>query len=90
MKANHTYEEMRAADRDILARREQVPYKPSQYENLILGLGQVFARGSRRLHSLGKKSSWQPGNRGAAQTLRRIARISRRLGFPPLYPPPQP
>jgi hypothetical protein len=56
----HTYEELRAAALDILARREQVPYEPSQYEYLSLGLGQVFARREGRV---------QPGHFGATYPL---------------------
>jgi len=52
----HSYEELRAAALDILAGREQVPYQPSQYEHLSLGLGQVFARREGRI---------QPGHFGA-------------------------
>lgn len=56
----HTYEELRAVALDILARREQVPYEPSQYEHLSLGLGQVFARREGRI---------QPGHHGATYSL---------------------
>ena len=56
----HTYEELRAAALDILARREQVPYEPSQYEHLSLGLGQVLARREGRM---------QPGHHGATYPL---------------------
>jgi hypothetical protein len=52
----HTYEELRAAALDVLARREQVPHEPNQYENLSLGIGHVFARREGRL---------QPGQFGA-------------------------
>jgi hypothetical protein len=47
----HTYEELRAAALDILARREQVPNEPSHYEHLSLGLGQVFARREGRVQA---------------------------------------
>ena len=56
----HTYEELRAAALDILAQREQVPYEPSQYEHLSLGIGQVFARREGRV---------QTGHFGAAYPL---------------------
>lgn len=56
----HTYEELRAAALDILAGREKVPYDPSQYEHLSLGLGQVFARREGRI---------QPGHHGATYPL---------------------
>lgn len=51
----HTYEELRSAALDILAQREQVPYEPSQYEHLSLGLGHVFAR---------REGMIQPGRHG--------------------------
>jgi len=41
---DHSYEEIRSAVLDILAGREQVIYPPSQYENLRLGVAEVFAR----------------------------------------------
>ena len=47
----HTYEELRAAALDILSGREQVPYEPSQYEHLSIGLGQVFARREGRIQA---------------------------------------
>ena len=56
----HTYEELRAATLDILSGREKVPYEPSQYENLSLGLGQVFAQRENRI---------QPGHFGATYPL---------------------
>ncbi len=39
-----TYEEIRVAALDILARRVQVPYEPSQYDHLSLGLCHLIAR----------------------------------------------
>jgi hypothetical protein len=45
----HSYEEMRAVALDILAGREKVPYEPSQYEHLSLGIGQVFAQREGRI-----------------------------------------
>jgi len=56
----HSYEELRAAALDILAGREKVPYEPSQYEHLSLGIGQVFAR---------RENSIQHGNSGATYPL---------------------
>ena len=56
----HTYEEMRAAALDVLARREQVPCEPNQYEHLSLGIGQVFARRENRI---------QPGHYSAKYPL---------------------
>jgi hypothetical protein len=45
----HSYEELRAAALDILTGREHVSYEPSQYEQLSLGLGEVFARREGRI-----------------------------------------
>ena len=41
---SHSYEELRSVVLDILAKREEVYYDPTQYEHLSLGIGQVFAR----------------------------------------------
>jgi hypothetical protein len=56
----HSYEELRAAALDVLAGREDVPYPPSQYEHLSLGLGHVFARREGRI---------VPGHFGATYSL---------------------
>jgi hypothetical protein len=56
----HTYEELRAAALDIFAGRETVPYVVSNYENLSVGLGLVFARREGRI---------QPGHFGATYPL---------------------
>jgi hypothetical protein len=56
----HSYEELRAAALDILTGRECVAHKPSQYDNLSLGLGEVFARREGRI---------QPGHFGATHPL---------------------
>lgn len=40
----YSYEEIRCAALDILAKREKVNYDPSQYEHLKSGLAEVFAR----------------------------------------------
>lgn len=45
----HSFEEIRAAALDILSGREAVQYKPSQYEHLKLGVGEVFARREGRI-----------------------------------------
>jgi hypothetical protein len=58
----HSHEEIRSIALDILAGRETVPYETSQYENLSLGIGQVFARRENRI---------QPGNYGARYPLDR-------------------
>jgi len=41
---SHSFEEVRAVALDILSGREPVQYPPSQYENLKLGVAEVFAR----------------------------------------------
>nr|MDP2190270.1 hypothetical protein [Rhodoferax sp.] len=56
----HSYEELRAVALDILAGREKVPYDPSQYEHLSIGIGQVFAQREGRI---------QPGHHGATYPL---------------------
>jgi hypothetical protein len=56
----HSYEEIRSIALDILAGREKVPYEPSQYEHLSLGIGQVFAQREGRI---------QPGHFGATYPL---------------------
>jgi len=58
----HSYEELRAAALDILSEREQVGYSPDNYENLSLGLGEIFARREGRI---------QPGHHGATYHLDR-------------------
>lgn len=40
----HTYEEIRSVAIDILANREAVRYSPNQYQNLLLGIGEVLER----------------------------------------------
>jgi hypothetical protein len=44
---DHSYEEIRAAALDVLAGREQVPYEPSQYQHISIGVAEVFARRER-------------------------------------------
>jgi hypothetical protein len=44
---DHSYEEIRAAALDVLAGREQVPYEPTQYGNISIGVAEVFARRER-------------------------------------------
>lgn len=58
----HSYEELRSVALDILSGREGVPHEPSQYENLKLGMGEVFARREGRI---------QPGHHGAPHPLDR-------------------
>ena len=41
---NHSFEEIRAAAIDLLAGREQSRYVPEQYQALLTGVGEVFAR----------------------------------------------
>lgn len=45
----HSHEEIRSVALDILSGRENVHYEPSQYENLRLGIGEVFAVREGRL-----------------------------------------
>jgi hypothetical protein len=40
----HSYEEIRSVAIDILATRAAVRYEPSQYQHLLLGVGEVFER----------------------------------------------
>jgi len=58
----HSHEEIRSIALDILAKRESVSYDPNQYENLKLGIGEVFARREGRIH---------PGHHGAPHPLDR-------------------
>jgi hypothetical protein len=55
----HSYEEIRSVALDILAGREHVAYEPSQYQHLLIGIGEVFARREGRI---------QPGHFGATHT----------------------
>lgn len=41
---SHSYEEIRSVALDILAGRERVNYEPRQYQHLLLGIGEVFAK----------------------------------------------
>lgn len=59
---SHSHEEIRSAALDIIAEREQVAYPPEQYEQLRLGVGEVFARREGRI---------QPGHHGATYPLDR-------------------
>lgn len=56
----HSLEEVRAVALDILSGRERAAHEPSQYENLKLGVGEVFARREGRI---------QPGHFGAIHHL---------------------
>lgn len=58
----HSHEEIRAAALDILSGRESVHYEPSQYEQLRLGIGEVFAR---------REGKIQTGHYGAQYSLDR-------------------
>lgn len=58
----HSYEEIRSVALDVLAGREQVSHQPSQYENMKLAVGEVFARREGRI---------QPGHFGATYPLDR-------------------
>lgn len=58
----HSHEEIRAAALDILSGRESVEYEANQYEHLLLGIGEVFARRENKI---------QPGHRGAQHPLDR-------------------
>lgn len=58
----HSYEEIRSAALDILSGREKVSHDTDQYENLRLGVGEVFARRELRV---------QPGHFGATYALDR-------------------
>jgi len=40
----HSYEEIRSVALDILAGREAVQYPPVQYENMMLGIAEIYAR----------------------------------------------
>ena len=46
---SHSHEEIRSVALDILSGRETVHYEPSQYENLRLGIAEVFAIREGRL-----------------------------------------
>src|ERR1039458_2494674 len=41
----HSYEEIRDVVVDIILGREKVTYEPSQYRHVVIGVGEVFARG---------------------------------------------
>jgi hypothetical protein len=56
----HSHEEIRSAALDILSGREQGSLEPSRYENLMLDIGEVFARREGRI---------QPGHFGATYDL---------------------
>jgi hypothetical protein len=44
---DHSYEEIRAAALDVLAGRVQVPYEPTQYEHISIGVAEAFAQRER-------------------------------------------
>lgn len=41
---DHSFEEIRAVTIDLLAGRERSTYEPTQYQHLLTGVGEVFAR----------------------------------------------
>lgn len=45
----HSYEELRSVALDVISGREKVAYETSQYEQLSLGVGQVFAQREGRV-----------------------------------------
>jgi len=51
----HSYEEIRSVALDVLSGRENVAHQPTQYEDLKLGVGEVFAR---------REDKIQPGQQG--------------------------
>jgi hypothetical protein len=55
----HSHEEIRAVALDILSGREKAQYEPSQYENLRLDIGEVFARREGRIQ-LGYQGATYP------------------------------
>lgn len=44
LSVNHSYEEIRSAALDLLAGRERASYSLTQYQNLLIGVAEVFAR----------------------------------------------
>src|SRR5450432_3889025 len=45
---DHSFEEIRAAALDIVSGRESSSYQPTQYENLLVGVAEVFQRREAR------------------------------------------
>jgi hypothetical protein len=43
---DHSFEEIRAATLDLLAGRESASYPPNQYQRLLVGVGEIFAKRS--------------------------------------------
>ena len=56
----HSYEEIRSAALDVLAKRESLPFEPNQYDNLNLCIGHVFAH---------REGTIQNGHHGASYPL---------------------
>lgn len=46
---DHSYEEIRSVSLDLLADREKASYELSQYENLLIGIAEVFQRRGENL-----------------------------------------
>lgn len=61
----HSFEEIRSVALDILAGREQVQWAPTQYQNLMTDIGEVFAR---------REGKIQPGHFGATYALEPVDR----------------
>jgi hypothetical protein len=59
---NHSFEEIRSTALDLLAGRETVTYQATQYEHLLLGVGEVLARrdGSREGQSRNGMGTFGP------------------------------
>lgn len=54
---DHSFEEIRAAALDLLAGRERASHELTQYQNLLVGVAEVFERRERR----GQERSYQGG-----------------------------
>jgi hypothetical protein len=50
---DHSFEEIRAVALDLLAGREQASYDLTQYQNLLVGVAEVFERREQRPHDRG-------------------------------------
>lgn len=65
---DHSYEEIRSAVIDIIARREKTSYPPTQFEHLLLGVAEVFDRRSGQSQSERHHQS-HPSTKDAELTL---------------------